>query len=646
MRNSFLLACFILVLNAANAQDKDYELLRGQEARNANARIHFRASGAGDAYDMKYVRAEWEIDPAVLYIKGAVTTYFTVIPGSMQELGFDLSSSLRVDSVKYHGQHNAFSQTGSDLLKITLPAALSQGRLDSVTVYYQGKPTATGFGSFKQTFHSGNPIIWTLSEPYGAKEWWPTKLDLNDKIDSIDIIVTTPQVNRVASNGLLVSEVSQGTNKVYHWKHRYPITSYLVAVGVTNYEVYSDYVPLGSDTLEVLNYVYPASLNNAKLATPMVIPMIQLYDSLFGPYPFMREKYGHAQFGFGGGEEHQTMSFMGSFGKTLIAHELAHQWFGNKVTCGSWQDIWLNEGYATYLESIYEEFLGTPAGLRQLKNQLLASITRVSSGSVKVQDTTSINSIFDSRLSYDKASYLLNMIRWIVGDEDFFQATRNYLEDPELAYGYARTADLKGHFERQSGINLDEFFRDWYEGQGFPTYDVLWSVQQNNQVIIRLNQSTSHASVDFFEMPVPVRFTAQGHDTTVVCDHRFSGQEFVFTLGFIPTAAEFDPKKWLLAKSRISNTLDVANFSKVNIRVVPNPVNDFCTIMFDKSVQDVRKVELFDTWGRLVRVYENQDPGFVTSMTLDMRDLNNGFYELRLVAGQKVASVKMLRMAK
>ena len=456
-------------------------------------------------YDLKYNRCEWQIDPAINYIKGAVTFFFEPTVNGFNQIQFDLSDSLTVDSVKYHSTSLTFNHLSNDVLQITLNNTIPINTLDSLTIFYQGMPAGSGFGSFIQSTHNGTPIIWTLSEPFGAKDWWPCKNDLIDKSDSMDVIVTVPQGNRVASNGLLVSESSSGSNVIFHWKTRYAIASYLVAIGVTNYVQYSNYVPLpAGDSLLILNYVYPEDLVPAQSQTPDIINVIKLYDSLTIQYPFSKEKYGHCEFGWGGGMEHQTMSYVVNFGHELIAHECAHQWFGDRVTCGSWQDIWLNEGFATYFEGLTEERL-FPSTWMSWKQNKISSVTASPNGSVLCSDTTSVNRIFDGRLSYNKGSYLLHMLRWKLGDSLFFKSLKNYLNDPLLAWNYAKTPNLKTHFENTSGQNLTSFFNEWYYNQGYPSYQLAWS-QAGNAVTLTVNQTQSDPSVSFYDMPIPVQF--------------------------------------------------------------------------------------------------------------------------------------------
>src|ERR1017187_5054694 len=315
MKKVVVLALLLLItkVNLAQINASLTELDKIIEAeKQSNAwKLKDKSNPLTNNYDLKYHRLEWYIDPIVDSVKGCISSYFVVLSNNFNQINFDCSNDLVIDSVVYHGITVLFSQQPNNLLQINLPSIISINSLDSVSVYYEGTPYATGFGSFVQTTHAGSPIIWTLSEPYGAQDWWPCKNGLVDKIDSIDVIVTTPQINRAASNGVLVEEIQSGTNKIYHWKHRHPIATYLIAIAVTNYVYYSNYVPFGNDSFEVLNYVYPEADSLAKTQTPDIVNVIKLYDSLLGViYPFADEKYGHAQFGWGGGMEHQTMSFV------------------------------------------------------------------------------------------------------------------------------------------------------------------------------------------------------------------------------------------------------------------------------------------------------------------------------------------------
>lgn len=580
-------------------------------------------------YDLRYHRLEWTVDPAVRFIQGEVTSYFVPLTDDFASIHFDLSASMQVTSVQYRGQAMEFVQHADDRLQVMFPMALPAGALDSVSVAYSGAPVTVGFGSFSVSTHNNVPVLWTLSEPYGAKEWWPCKQSLNDKIDSIDVIVHTPAAYRVASNGVLVDETTTDGMARFHWQHRYPIAAYLIAIGVTDYVVFSDFATLSDgQPLEILNYVYPESQVSAQTQLVGTIELMNLYNELFGDYPFANEKYGHAQFGFGGGMEHQTMSFMGGFSYSLQAHELAHQWFGDKVTCGSWSDIWLNEGFATYLTGLSNEFLGTPESWFNWKRGTINSVISQPGGAVYVADTTTVNRIFSGRLSYSKGSMVLHGLRWVMGDEAFFQGVRDYINAPHLAYNYAHTADLQTALEATHGQSLAGYFSDWVYNEGYPSYNIEWANLSAGRVQIAAEQTTSHPSVDFFEMPLPIRVIGQDRDTLLRLDHTVNGQTWEVVLPFAPTALEFDPTLWLISANNTVQQVLVSTTEPVvpALTLSPNPATTFTTIDMSALPQHTRTLALYTSDGRQVGTWATAEALFA----LPLADLPSGIYHLQL----------------
>jgi aminopeptidase N len=556
-------------------------------------------SFASNNFDVKYYRCEWQVDPAIRYITGKVTVYYTIL-SSTNSISFDLVNELNVDSVK---QHNSMllTQHDSDVLQIDFPSLVNTGTFDSVSIFYRGVPPNAGFGSFVQSTHAGSPIIWTLSEPYGSRDWWPCKNGLDDKVDSIDVIVTSPSAYKAASNGLLQSEilVNGGTKKITHWKHRYPIASYLVCFAVTNYSVFNNSVQLGAVTLPMQTYCFPEALPAFMANTPLVLDALQLYHNLFGDYPFIKEKYGHVQFGWGGGMEHQTSTFISDPGEGLMAHELGHQWFGDKITCASWEDIWLNEGFATHLASIYMESKYPANTIANRKNEI-AYITSQSGGSVWVDDTTKIGRIFDGRLSYSKGSHLLYMLRWKLGDTIFFRAIRQYQKDPKIIYGFAKTDDLKRNLELVSGHDLTEFFNDWFKGQGYPSYNVEWTQLGSSYVRIKMNQVTSHPSIIFFKLPVALKFKNASQEKTIVVDNKINGEIFIRNIGFRADTVLIDPEYWLITKNNTSQKkMDVVNGENI-VQVYPNPVQSQLYVYLSNFSATGATIGLHNSIGQLV----------------------------------------------
>lgn len=547
----FLILAFDLV--RAQAPDPDFtDKIAFSEAQSHQKSATFNESDDYAWFDLIYQQLNFEVDPAVNFISGSVLSRIKFLKGNITEIHFDLSSAMIVDSVIFDKGKIAF-QHKSDKITINLPLTIQESLTHQVKVYYHGIPPDSGFGSFAVSKHNNTPIIWTLSEPYGAHDWWPCKESLADKIDSLDVFITCPNQYKAASNGKLISDQISGTKRTAHWQHRYPIATYLVAIAVTNYSTYSDFLKLpDGKKIEVLNYVYPEYLSTAKTKSTEILDILAFYNSKLITYPFASEKYGHAQFGWGGGMEHQTMSFMASLDFELVAHEMSHQWFGDYITLASWHDIWLNEGFATYMTGLVYENLLNGVYWPKWKNDQVQRITSSSGGSVYVADTTNVNRIFNSRLSYSKGAYLLHMLRWEMGDERFFKGLKNYLTDPTIANGFASQQKFVKHIEMAADTTFTEFFNDWYYGEGYPSFRLVYFPDPANSArqILRISQSQSHSSVSFFEMHVPVRIWTKGNYRDLRLYNTRQNQEFVISEQPIDSI-QFDPEKWLCAKSEI-----------------------------------------------------------------------------------------------
>jgi len=621
----FFLLPLILFSQTDIFQDHTNEIAAFESKRFNNYKIPVNERTGGEI-DVSYTRFFWEINPEVLFIKGSVTSYFSSKVSQLSEVNLELNSNMQIDSIKCRSELLEFDYYSPFQFKIFLSQVLEAGHKDSIQIFYHGVPEqGNGFGSFSKSEHDGVPIIWTLSEPFGAKDWWPGKNNLKDKIDSIDVIVKTPAAYRAASHGLLVSEYVEGEFRTCHWKHRYPIVSYLVAVAVTNYVEFTQYAVIDGDSIPIVNYVYPEDSAQAAGDSQNTAEMIEILDSLLGAYPFAAEKYGHAQFSWGGGMEHQTMSFMAGFGHDLRAHELAHSWFGNKITLGTWHDIFLNEGFATYCTGLTFENMYNGFYWDIWKNNTRNAALDTLSGSVYCADTTSVSRIFNARLSYHKGAYLLHTLRWILGDEAFFTALRNYLNDPMLAYRFAGVNDLKAHLESAGNIDLTEFFADWYYGEGHPIYGInVEQMENDGEIHLTIFQEQSHSSVDYFDMTVPIVLYGQGSEITYYCENSDSGQEYVYEFpGFKVDSAQFDPKHWLLARLDYLN-LGVDDAACRSIAIHPNPAYE--DIRFFIPDTRVTKIQIFDISGHLI--FENENSSINEIQQADISGLSKGMYLL------------------
>lgn len=613
-------ACFLGAQVAFNSSELD--LIAKGEKDSYTGRPVMDASGTIYTYKVLWYRCFWNIDPAVREISGNVCVLFKPLNAGVDSLVLDMSQALLADSVKYHNGHaSSWDHTG-DFLIIRFANPLNSGTADSVTVFYHGVPPQTGFGSFVQSTHNGAPIIWTLSQPYGASDWWPCKNGLTDKADSIDIYISAPPAYKTASNGILVSADPSGSNTVFHWKHRYPITTYLVCLAVTNYASFNQYVPFGGDTLKLVNFVYPEDSATAVAELPVIVPMIQLYDSLFGLYPFQREKYGHAEFSEGGGMEHQTMTYVNGFQFELIAHELAHQWFGDKVTCGSWTDIWLNEGFATYLSGLCYEHLDPGLWIR-FRQVRITQITSLPDGSVYCADTTDITRIFNSRLSYAKGALILHQLRWIMGDSVFFAALNNYLNDFSLAYGFARTENLRAHFESSYGQDLGWYFDEWFTGEGYPQYTVNWS-QTADTLAFTIRQTQSSPTVSYFELPLQIKLKNAVRDTLIRVINTYSGELYKVRIPFAADSLIFDPECQIISGNNLVNAVAEHDL-QISLQLLPNPADDKTVFHFGGLLNGGHgSLCIYDDYGR---IRDELSPGDGTNeLVLDTRNYAQGLY--------------------
>ena len=599
-----LLLCFSISFVFAQNNLNKTNLIAEAEMKSASQLMNIQVNPNTQNYNVTYHRLEFTVNPTVKFITGKVFTTYTAL-SNMTTITFDFANPLTVSSVKKGTTNLTFVENTNNELIITLPSTQAAGTSATLEINYSGVPPANGFDSFVQSTHNGSPIIWTLSEPFGARDWWPCKQDLNDKVDSIDVYITAPSQYIAVSNGVeTTAPVISGANKTTHFHHGYPIPAYLICMAVSNYSVYNQTGGTAPNGYPIINYIYPEDLATVQPQLAETPAILNLYENLFEVYPFHNEKYGHAQFGWGGGMEHTTVSFMVGFNRQLIAHEMAHQWFGDKVTCGSWKDIWLNEGFATYLATlVIENFDGIDSFVAE-KQGMIDNITLSPTGNVYLTDTqaTSVNRIFSSRLSYNKGAMVLEMLRFKLGDAVFFQGLKNYLADPNLAYKYAVTTNLQAHLEAVYGQDLSEFFNDWIYNQGYPTYTITAQNWGSGQAKFVINQTQSDASVSYFEMPVPVRVygALAGQQADLSLNNTFNGEEIIVNVPFPITSVDFDPERHLIAAA--SSTVALGNQSfdlDKAISIYPNPSSDVLHIQMP-STSTLEKVIIYNNLGQKV----------------------------------------------
>jgi aminopeptidase N len=637
--SSFLLVLGVLSVAAQTEHEHDCAYTKSQFAEsrmNANQRIS--AARGGDQYDIHFYDITLEVSNTATSVNGNVFIEGTVISAGMDTFWFELKDNLTIDSVYVNGIKRNTIIRQNNVVLVPLPATIPQQETVNTRIWYGGVAQQAGFFSGLSTGFSntwGVNVSWTLSEPFSAPDWLPCKQDLWDKIDSINFngIATNP--NKVGSLGLLTSIVPMAGNKTrFEWKTRYPTAFYLIAFAVTNYAEYINYAKpaaLAGDSILIQHWVYNATnssnvsaVNFYKNQLDATNDMMDVFSDLFGLYPFWEEKYGHMQSAMGGGMEHQTMSTMGGFGQDLTAHELIHQWFGDYITCATWSDIWLNEGFASYGEYLYRQF-GVSQSSADSWMTSAHNSARQPTGSVYVPAGSSVNRIFSGNLTYKKGGSVMHMLRWeMENDSLFFNGLNDYLV--AKANDVSTTDELRQILETSSGLTLQPFFEDWVYGEGFPTYNVRWN-QIDSTVFVEVNQTTSSPVTPLFRNKVPVRLVIGGTTRTLRVDPTQGVNRFQVS-GNV-TAAQLDPSNIILkgttsSISRNTNLgLSVADLELLSFKLYPNPAADFAVV---ETTLEQFELRLMDIQGRELQRLHSE----AGKMTLPTTSLQPGIYLVQL----------------
>ncbi|MEZ4387112.1 MAG: M1 family aminopeptidase [Candidatus Krumholzibacteriia bacterium] len=508
------------------------ELQRAEALRTVNQ----------DQYDVTHYDLDLTLSPGTATLSGTAAATVTVVGTPIATVDLDLRSNMAVSSATVGGAATTFTRAGH-LVAVDLDRTYDPGESVTVSVTYSGNPAGEYFGwdSF-----GGQTMIWTLSEPFGARSWWPCKDVNTDKPDAMDIRVTVPPNLIVASNGRLLSDADNGTTRTFHWRTDYPIATYLVSLAIHPYSQYSDwYTPLdGGAPMEVAFYVFPSHFDQVQATYALTVPMIGAFAQGYGEYPFVDEKYGHAEFTWGGGMEHQTLTSLGGWSEDLISHELAHQWWGDMVSCADFGHIWLNEGFATWSEAYWKEVSDGVDTYRQYMDYA----AYYGGGTIFVEDPLNDN-IFDGNLSYNKGSWVVHMLRGVVGDQAFFDSLALYRQ--RHLYGSATTEDLRDAMEQTSGRDLDAFFQQWIYGAYFPEYSFGWTAGPGaGQITVTIAQNQT--ATGLFTMPIPLRITTDQGVQNVRVENSQASQDYVIDVAGAVESVAFDPDGWILCRVQTS----------------------------------------------------------------------------------------------
>jgi len=634
-------------IHAQRLVDFSYEesVMASQERQRFHSPLALNDNPLLEEYDVKFYGLDLRATDRSDKIGGNTTILLETKTNSFETLVLELYHTLDVKRVLVEGEEMDFSHQGEELY-ITLDNPVDSGTLISTQVFYGGQ---TGPGMVSERDDDwGVPVTFTLSEPFYAKDWFPCKENLGDKADSVHVFITTDYELMGVSQGIHTATTYLPNGQVrYEWKSNYPIAFYLISIAISDYQEYNITAqPQGSSSpILIQNFVYdvPGCLETYQDQIGVTIPMMDLFTELFGPYPCREEKYGHYLWPWGGGMEHQTMTGMGNFEFYLIAHELGHSWFGNYVTCATWQDIWINEGFATMAGYLATEFLAPEyaAGEREYRfNRAL----REPEGSVYVpeEDADNDSRIFNGNLSYSKGMALVYMIRFeLDNDELFYLTLRNFLD--RYANSVATGLDFKEVLEETSGMNFDDFFDQWYFGAGYPIYEVNWE-QQGQTLTLNSSQSTSSTQTPLFRMSMEYKISYAGGDTLVRVFHGANEESYQFHMPHQVSGVEIDPQNEVL--DGVAEVKKSTGEDPVLFFMSPNPnkgafsfrINDAEGLEAHMPV----KLEIYSSSGQLVHSasYGSCLPFMDYPVHLDHPV--KGLYYARFSCGPRIETIKVL----
>lgn len=503
-------------------------------------------------------------DPSAKTVSGTVTTQFTQAHDAMLSLRVDMAQSLEAKQVTLDGQRAVFTHHG-DVLTVTLPGRVVVVAMHTLVIGYFGKPSMKGI-HFGELF--GQPVIGSYGMPYSAKQWWPNLDDPALKADSADIDITVPAGLVAASNGTLLEDkaLADGRHE-FHWHESAPIYSDVISVAIAPYvEVRDSVKSITGHTIPLIYYLYKQDQVRAKSEFAIVPDVLHTYERLFGPYPFQHDKYGIAEFPIPSFREHQTLPSLGrglivgtspvwDLGNVsnVIAHDMAHQWFGNSLTLKSWSDVWLNEGFATYAVALWREHHDGKAGYEAFMDSLDAASFP---GPLYIKNKSSLDDLL-TPTTFNKGAWVLHMLRHVMGDKTFSAALHDYVGTHHG--GVVDTHSWIAACERAYGKPLDWFFTEWVYGEGRPTLHVKWTqTKKGNVAQLQLEIDQTQIG-QIFTMPVDVKVTTVNSTRTQTVWLRHRHETIALPAQGIVKDVALDPDGWLLkardlAEDRTSRT--------------------------------------------------------------------------------------------
>ncbi len=560
-----------------------------------------------------------------------------------------LNNSLTINAVSMAGI--SFTHTNDHLL-VQLDRTYNPGEVAEVKIDYQHNDVDD------YSFYVKNGMAFTDCEPEGARGWFPCWDSPSDKA-MLDLTAKVQSNVKLGSNGALVDSVFSGDTLIYHWQSIHNIATYLMVMSSkVNYKLDIKYwhkISNPADSIP-LRFYY----NNGESPYAMedtLVSMTTYYSQQYCEHPFQKNGFAalNDQFPWGG-MENQTLTSIcpGCWWEWLVAHEFAHQWFGDMITCGTWADIWLNEGFATWSEAHwYESYAGYNAYKSNINadasDYLLYNPGWPISDSSWAINTPPSNILFNYQITYEKGACVLHLLRYTLGDSLFFQVLQTYCADTNLKFKSATIRNFNDKVNQVTGENYDWFFDEWIYQPNHPAYSNTYNFKDMGDSTWNVNLFMKQIQTDagFFKMPVELRIVFDNStDTVFRVMNEFNYQGFTFVFNKKPMIFQFDPYNQIVLKEGSTVVgIEDPQFSNTGVILypnIPNPANTSTQINYKTVVPGKVVLEIFDPMGKpvLKPVDNSQDPG-LHQATVHCSSLASGIYIIRLSAGGEVKTQRM-----
>ncbi len=465
-------------------------------------------------YDVSFYNIDLILNLDENSIQGKVSIEGDIVHDQTNDIILNLFDHMMVDSVKMQDLTLNFVHSNG-LLTVYLHQPLNAGEQFSLTVYYHGFPmqaVPSGYGLIFTTYNN-EKLVYSYHWPYYANSYLPCKDHPSDKTDSLRLAITVPAAYQVAANGVLDSTVTLPTDMIqYIWKSHYPLTPYHISINVHPFtEIQQVYASPVSGNIPLRYFLFPNHSSTAQVQLNTLVPKIlQAFETKYGSFPFSVEKYGICESVISGGMEHQTILTMNypSFFSDIVVHESAHEYFGNMISIADWGHIWLSEGFATYSEAIYREYWEGETGYNQ---EIIQHMAGAGNGMIYVTDPSTPNNIIPYDLVYLKASAVLHMLRYVMGDSLFFRMLQDYVTVSPFRYKNIDTEQFCDFCEGYYGDDLSWFFQQWIYGDGKMSAKYYYYRNQSlDSLILKYRSVSSTTNGTYHSMPVPLTISVVG----------------------------------------------------------------------------------------------------------------------------------------